>query len=178
MVVRSDDRVLVDAARAGDLDAFEVLVRRHQGPVYRVALRMVGSAADAEDVAQETFVQAWRSLKSFHGDSALATWLYRIATNRSLDLLAKRRPSAQLEESSGIQSHDPGAILADREETTKVMGAVQALPAEQRAALVLREFEGLSYNEIGAVLGISLAAVKGRIHRGRLAVIAAMGEGL
>ncbi len=176
MVIRTDDRVLVDAARAGDLDAFEVLVRRHQAPVYRVALRMVGNITDAEDVAQETFVQAWRSLARFHGDSALATWLYRIATNRSLDLLAKRRPSVELDESRGDPDLDPAAVLARRERTTGVMDAVRALPADQRAALVLREFEGLSYEQIGDVLGISLPAVKGRIHRARLALIASTAE--
>ena len=177
MVVRSDDRVLVDAAGAGDLDAFVVLVRRHQGSVYRVALRLVGSAADAEDVAQETFVQAWRSLGGFRGESALSTWLYRIVTNRALDLVAKRRPTAQFEDSEGEQDLDPATIVADNEQTARVMRAVGALPLEQRAALVLRDFEGLTYDQIGEVLGISLAAVKGRIHRGRLAVIVTTREG-
>jgi len=166
----------VDAARAGDLDAFEVLVRRHQAPVYRVALRMLGTAADAEDVAQETFVQAWRSLARFHGNSAFSTWLYRIATNHSLDVLAKRRPSEGLDDLQGDSSLDPAAIYAQRERTAGVLDAVQAMPPEQRAPLVLREFEGLSYEEIGKVLGISLAAVKGRIHRARLALIAGVGE--
>jgi len=166
----------VDAARAGDLDAFEVLVHRHQAPVYRVALRMLGTAADAEDVAQETFVQAWRSLARFHGNSAFATWLYRIATNRSLDVLAKRRPSEDLDDLQGDSSLDPAAIYAQRERTAGVLDVVQALPPDQRAPLVLREFEGLSYEEIGAVLGISLAAVKGRIHRARLTLIARAGE--
>jgi RNA polymerase sigma-70 factor (ECF subfamily) len=176
VVVRADERVLVDAARAGDLDAFEVLVHRHQAPVYRVALRMLGTAADAEDVAQETFVQAWRSLARFHGNSAFATWLYRIATNRSLDVLAKRRPSEDLDDLQGDSSLDPAAIYAQRERTAGVLDVVQALPPDQRAPLVLREFEGLSYEEIGAVLGISLAAVKGRIHRARLTLIARAGE--
>ncbi len=166
----------MDAARAGDLDAFEVLVHRHQAPVYRVALRMLGTAADAEDVAQETFVQAWRSLARFHGNSAFATWLYRIATNRSLDVLAKRRPSEDLDDLQGDSSLDPAAIYAQRERTAGVLDVVQALPPDQRAPLVLREFEGLSYEEIGAVLGISLAAVKGRIHRARLTLIARAGE--
>lgn len=176
MVLEGDEGVLVGAALAGDLDAFEALVRRHQAPVYRVALRMVGAAADAEDVAQETFVQAWRSLASFRAHSTFATWLYRIATNRSLDLLAKRRPSEGLEHLGGDADLDPAAVLARRERTASVLDAVLALPPEQRATLVLREFEGLPYAEIGEVLGISLAAVKGRIHRARRALIAATGE--
>lgn len=176
MVVQADDRVLVGAARAGDLQAFEVLVRRHQAPVYRVALRMVGNTADAEDIGQETFVQAWRSLAGFHGESAFSTWLYRIASNRSLDLLAKRRPNLEMRDVSSDPDLDPAAILDSRERTASVIRAVLALPLEQRAPLVLREFEGLSYETIGEILGISLPAVKGRIHRARLALIATRGE--
>lgn len=82
------------AAQSGDLDAFEVLLRRHQTPVYRVALRMLRSEADAQDASQEAFVQAWKSLDRFRGDSSFATWMYRIITNRSLNLIARRRAAA------------------------------------------------------------------------------------
>lgn len=95
MIVEVDDRLLVGAARRGGLQAFEVLVRRHETPVYRLALRMLGSEADAEDATQEAFVQAWRSLARFRGDSAFATWMYRIVTNRTLLVLAlDDRPGA------------------------------------------------------------------------------------
>lgn len=94
MVDDVDDRVLVRAAQSGDLDAFEVLLRRHQTPVYRVALRMLRSEADAQDASQEAFVQAWKSLDRFRGDSSFATWMYRIITNRSLNLIARRRAAA------------------------------------------------------------------------------------
>ena len=97
VVVRVADRVLVDAARAGDVEAFEVLVRRHQGRVYRVALRLLGSDADAQDAAQETFIRAWRGLGRFRGESAVSTWLYRIVTNRCLNVIAARRPAESLD---------------------------------------------------------------------------------
>ncbi len=86
MILQVDDRILVQAAQDGDLDAFEALVRRHQPGVYRVAWRMLGSDADAQDATQQTFVRAWRALPRFRHDSVLTTWLYRIVTRRCLDL--------------------------------------------------------------------------------------------
>lgn len=176
MVVETHERVLVEAAQAGDLDAFEVLVRRHQKPVYRLALRMLRSTSDAEDAAQETFVQAWRSIDRFGGHSSLGTWLYRIATNRCLDMLALRRPTETLDDDLGGHDADPIAVMAQRERLRAVLDGVHALSGDQRAALVLREFEGLRYDEIAEVLDITLPAVKSRIHRARLALLATLGE--
>lgn len=176
MVAEAHEQVLIEAAQAGDLDAFEVLVRRHQRPVYRLALRMLGSASDAEDVAQETFVQAWRSIGRFRGSSGLGTWLYRIATNRCLDVLAAHRPTETLDAELGGQDGDPVATLAQRERLRSVVAALHALSGEQRAALVLREFEGLRYDRIAEVLGITVPAVKGRMHRARLALLATLGD--
>jgi RNA polymerase sigma-70 factor, ECF subfamily len=166
-----DDRFLLDAARAGDLDAFAVLVRRHQPAVYRVALRMLGSEADAQDAAQETFVRAWRALPRFRGDSATSTWLYRIVTRRSLDVLAARRPSESLEAAPAPAGTDPAEAAEQHERLRAVARAVAALPPEQRAALVLREFEGLPYDQIAEVLDTTVPTVKGRIHRARTTVI-------
>jgi RNA polymerase sigma-70 factor, ECF subfamily len=166
-----DDRILVQAAQDGDLDAFELLVRRHQASVYRVAVRMLGSRADAEDATQETFVRAWRSLGRFRRESAMTTWLYRIVTRRCLDLLAARRPAQAFHD----VDTDAGVDLADaaerRDRMEAVTRAIAELPGDQRAALVLREFEGLSYEEVAAVLDTTVPAVKGRIHRGRLGVL-------
>ncbi len=148
-----------------------MLVRRHQTAVYRVALRLLGSAADAEDATQDAFVQAWRGLGGFRGQSAVSTWLYRIVTNRCLNMLAARRPIEPLEFEVASSSRDPAQVAEQHERFAAVAGAVSALPAEQRAALVLRDFEGLSYEEIAHVLGVSMAAVKGRIHRARLTVL-------
>ncbi len=167
-----DDAILVKSAQDGDLDAFETLVRRHQAPVYRVALRMLGSPVDAQDITQESFVRAWRYLDRFRGQSSVSTWLYRIVTRRCLDHITARRPAAdprELElEPGGV---DPADSAEQRERLRAVTRAIAGLPADQRAALVLREFEGLSYEDVGEVLGISVAAVKGRIHRARRGVL-------
>ena len=171
MVAQVDERILLAAARDGDLEAFETLVRRHQDAVYRVALRMLSSEADAEDVVQETFIRAWRSLARFRGDSAFGTRLFRIATRRCLDLVAARRPSDELRDH---RVEAPGGVHEDAEQRDRldaVMRAIAALPPDQRAALVLREFEGLPYEQVAEVLDTTVAAVKGRIHRARLAVI-------
>lgn len=171
MVVWVADRVLVDAARAGDVDAFEVLVRRHEGRVYRVALRLLGSDADAQDATQETFVRAWRGLGRFRGESAISTWLFRIVTNRCLNVIVARRPVEGLDLDLPLVGGDPAEIAEQRERFAAVARSVVSLPPEQRAALVLRDFEGLSYEEVAAALGVSVAAVKGRIHRARLSML-------
>ena len=167
-----DDAILVQAAQDGDLAAFEVLVRRHQAAVYRVGLRMLDSPPDAQDVTQETFVRAWRSLDRFRGESSVSTWLYRIVTRRCLDLITARRPANKFDES---QIEPAGADLSQdaehRAQLRAVVNAIAGLPADQRAVLVLREFEGLSYEQLAEVLGTSVAAVKGRLHRARLAVL-------
>ncbi|HEY0277286.1 MAG TPA: sigma-70 family RNA polymerase sigma factor [Solirubrobacterales bacterium] len=177
MVEPVDDSTLVTTARDGDLASFEELVRRHQSPVYRVALRMLGSRADAEDVAQETFVQAWRSLSKFRGESAFGTWLYRIATNRSLNVLAGRRA-----DSVPIDDELLSAAVGTDEEVEQrlrlqaTVTAILTLEPEQRALIVLRELEGLGYAEIGEILGLGESLVKGRLHRARLVLVATVEE--
>jgi len=153
------------------LHAFEALVRRHQAAVYRVALRMLGSEADAQDATQEAFVRAWRALQGFRRQSAVSTWLYRIVTHRCLDLIAARRPTEDLDQIELDAGADPADKAEQRERLRAVTRAVAGLPGEQRAALVLREFEGLSYEQVADVLDTSVSAVKGRIHRARLAVL-------
>lgn len=171
MTARVDDRILLDAARDGDLDAFAAIVRRHHAAVYRVALRMLGSDADAQDAAQETFVRAWRGLGSFREESAVSTWLYRIATRRCLDLIARRRTTEQLGEVEVAARDDPAERTEQRERLEAVLRAISRLPGDQRAALVLREFEGLAYEQVAEALDISVSAVKGRLHRARLSVL-------
>jgi RNA polymerase sigma-70 factor (ECF subfamily) len=166
-----EDQFLVEAAQAGDLDAFATLVRRHQAAVYRIALRLLGSSADADDVTQDTFLRAWRALARFRGDSTVATWLYRIVTRRCFDVLATRRPTEPLEEKHLEIGVDPAATIEQRERLRAVARQIQALPDDQRAALVLREFEGLTYEQLADVLDTTVPAIKGRIHRARLAVL-------
>jgi RNA polymerase sigma-70 factor, ECF subfamily len=170
-VVQVDDYVLVQAAQAGDVDAFEMLVRRYQASVYRIALRLLGSSADADDVAQDTFLRAWRSLRRFRGDSSFPTWLYRIVTRRCFDLLAARRPSEVLEEGHLGVSADPSTTIEQRERLRAITHHIKVLPTDQRAALLLREFEGLSYEQVANVLETTVPAIKGRIHRARLTIL-------
>ena len=148
VVVEASDRFLVAAAQAGDLHAFEALVRRHQGAVYRVALRMLGSEVDAEDAAQEALVQAWRGLSTFRGESAFSTWLYRVVTNRCLKARAAGHPREALADVLIDRDSDPAEALGQSERLHALARAVLVLPAGQRAALVLRELEGLSYEQI------------------------------
>ena len=166
-----EDSILVRAAQNGDVDAFEELVRRYQTSIYRVALRMLGSRADAQDAVQETFVRAWRALPRFRHDSAISTWLYRIVTRRALDKIASRRSTETLDEVEVEAGPDPAQAAEDQERLRAVRRAIAKLPPDQRAALVLREFEGLSYQEVAQVLGASVPAIKTRIHRARLTII-------
>jgi RNA polymerase sigma-70 factor (ECF subfamily) len=168
---RVDDRILVGAATKGDLDAFEGLVRRYQAPVYRVALRMLGSDADAQDATQDTFVRAWQALGHFRGESSAGTWLYRIVTRRSLDVLAARRHAAVLDDRQPARAGDPAVAAELRQRLQAVTRELAALPPDQRAALVLREFEGLPYEQIAEILDTTIPAIKGRIHRARLCIL-------
>lgn len=172
LVLVADDVHLVRSAQAGDVAAFEELVRRHELPVYRLALRMLGNGSDAEDAAQETFIRAWRSLASFRAESALSTWLYRIATNQCLGMLGRsevRTGPLTGEELDPRPGPETAALERDALHNVKV--AIGRLTAEQRAPLVLREFEGLAYEEIGEVLDLTPGAVKGRLHRARLELL-------
>jgi RNA polymerase sigma-70 factor, ECF subfamily len=172
----AEDAELVARARdRGDTAALEELVRRHRDTAYRVALRICLDASEAEDIAQEGLVRAWRSLQRFRGDAAFSTWLYRIVTNLALNAISRRReqPTSELPEPPGPDL-DPAGRVADRERLTVALAALADLTAEQRACYVLREVEGLGYAEIGAVLGLSLAAVKGRLFRARAELAAAL----
>jgi RNA polymerase sigma-70 factor, ECF subfamily len=173
---------LVDRARRGDPRAFEELARTLERPLYRHALRMVGRDVDAEDVVQDAMLSAWRSLSSFQGTSFRA-WVFRIVTNRALDRLRSRRRHPELpldppadadDELAWAEPVAPGPDLsdlaADREALRVVEDALAGLPAEQRAALLLRDVEGFAYEEIASITSAEIGTVKSRIHRGRLAV--------
>jgi RNA polymerase sigma-70 factor (ECF subfamily) len=174
-VGRAEDAARVARAREGNLDAFDELVREHGPAVYRVAYRLLGDRADAEDAAQDAFLQAWRSLRNFRADSAFSTWMYRIATNRCLDELRRRRETEPLDEEGPSQHPGPEQVVVARSEFEILRQAIDTLSVAQRAALILREFEGLSYEEIAQILDISVSAVKSRIHRARIEVLEAMG---
>jgi RNA polymerase sigma-70 factor (ECF subfamily) len=170
----ASDGDLVSRAQAGQLDAFEELVRRHRLGTYRVALRMLGDESDAEDATQDAFVQAWRNLAGFRADAAFSTWMYRIVTNRCLNLLRARRRTEALPEDREAPASRPDRIAEGRWQVEDLKRAIGRLTPEQRAPLVLREFEGCSYEEIAQALELTIPAVKSRLHRARLELLAAM----
>ncbi|MCE3552291.1 sigma-70 family RNA polymerase sigma factor [Pseudonocardia sp. RS11V-5] len=170
-----DDTTLVVRAREGDVRAFSVLAQRHQAALYRLALRLVGNAADAEDALQESLLDAWRRLDRFRGDSAFTTWAYRIVTNRCLDLLRRRRATVSVEQVAEVAPERLAAPEAGAPEhaaevdagLAALRAALRTLPDDQRACFVLRELEGLGYAEIAEITGASETAVRGRLHRAR-----------
>jgi RNA polymerase sigma-70 factor, ECF subfamily len=166
-----DDLDLVRRARGGDLPAFEVLVRRHTGRLYRIAVRIVGSREDAEDCVQNSWLAAWRALPGYRAEAAPTTWLYRIATNEALMTVRRRRPVGSLEDAA--EAPDPAAsTVPDRVVSDlAVRRALAALPPHYRAVIVLREFEALSYDEIAAVLATTVGTVRNRLRRARLELV-------
>lgn len=165
-----DDATLAVRAGEGDADAFEELVVRYQGQIYRLALRMLGNAAEAEDVTQDSFLAAWRGLPGLRERGAFGGWLYRLAVNRCLNLLRGRRPAAELDVSalpSARADEQPEQAAETGERVAALGAALQRLTPAQRACWVLRELHELPYEEIAGITGVSTAAVRGRIARSR-----------
>jgi len=181
------DQQLVQRAQRGDLRAFDLLVLKYQGRIAALVSRYVSDAGELEDVTQEAFIKAYRALGKFRGDSAFYTWLYRIAANAAKNhLVAKgRRPGAHatIEDAEGFdeggmlsESASPEALAMGGELAEVVESALNALPDELKAALMLREFDGLSYDDIADVLGCPVGTVRSRIFRAREAVDQRMKE--
>lgn len=176
----SPDEELVLLARQGRAEAFAALVERYERKVYGLAYRMSGSPDDAADLAQEAFIRIWRKLAEFRGDSTFSTWVYRVTVNVCLDRRRqdRRRPTVSLDAPSDGASGPPERQVADggpgpdaalesAELHADIQREIARLPAEYRAALVLRDVEGHAYQEIADILSISLGTVKSRISRGR-----------
>lgn len=176
------EQELVARAKSGDQDAFERLVLDHQNKVYTLAFRMVNDREEAADLAQEAFLKAWQGLPSFQGDSSFGTWIHRLTTNVCIDFLRRQKRRREVEsvvslddeESAWAEPSDPDQDPQRRLERTEQSRAVArglaALPDHHRQVLVMRELAGLSYQEIGQVLGLDLGTVKSRIARARLAL--------
>lgn len=179
------DEALAAQAAAGDDCAFEELMRRYQARAYRMASRLVSADGDAQDAVQEAFLQVFRHLGSFRGDSRFSTWLFRIVTNAALMQRRQRsrRPAESLDaylprfDENGRHAATPQALqAASRAEelldrrllAEKARAGVDRLPEAYRAAFVLRDLEEMSTVEVGAVLGLEVAAVRQRVHRARL----------
>jgi RNA polymerase sigma-70 factor (ECF subfamily) len=160
------ERELLEQARAGDLEAFAEFMRAFERRIRTVLYRLLDDARDIDEAVQDTFVQAWRNLERFRGDAAPYTWLYRIAVNEAL--MRRRRktlPTSELQETTLTGGEDRFAAADAR---AFLIERLRALPDEHRAAVVLRDLEGLSNEEVAQTLEISLAAAKSRIHRGRM----------
>jgi RNA polymerase sigma-70 factor (ECF subfamily) len=167
----------VERARSGDSDAFRLLVEQHSRAVFRLAFRMTGNEQDAEDVVQETFLRAYRQLDKYEARSSFSTWLYRIASNYSLDLIRmrkrhedKRERGKATEERDILQtipgnSPGPDRIAHSNQVQERVNEALNELSDQERTAFVLRHFEGLSIDEIGEALGTGTNATKHSIFR-------------
>lgn len=169
-----DDEALLERARRGDRDAFGELVVRHQDGLYTMALRLLGRPEDAADVVQETFLRAYDNLPTLRGASVRG-WLYRVATNCSRDVQRRsvRRPTSPLEDDAGkvVDLPDPAlgpdATAEARERAAVIRDAVLTLPVDYRQAVVLRDVNDLTYEEISDALRVPMGTVKSRINRGR-----------
>lgn len=176
---RLTDAELLVRAGAGDRDAFGTLVERHQASVYRFARTVVTRPADAEDVLQQSFLAAWRGASRFRGESSVRTWLFTIARNAALTLRAhdarwtpSEVPVEDLGLAAGWGSDDPESAAVEAERQAAFTAAFEALAPAEREVLTLRDLEGLSGDETAALLGLSLPAMKSRLHRARLALAA------
>jgi RNA polymerase sigma-70 factor (ECF subfamily) len=161
---------LIHQAQQGDRNAFSELVRLHARGVMNVVYRMCGDMLIAEDAAQETFLRAWQNLTSYRPGTPLRNWLYRIAFNAGLDMLRKEKrilsdDIQDLPLSDGLPG--PEALASQKEQTSLVQRAILSLPDASRAVLVLREYEGLSYQEISATLDIPVGTVMSRLNYAR-----------
>lgn len=161
---------LISRAQRGDRSAYGELVRRYHAGVINVVYRLCGDARLAEDAAQEAFIRGWLHLPSFHEQSSLRNWLYQIAVNAALDMLRKEKKlSTDALDDLPLASHDPDPETAviQVERKTQVQRAILSLPPSSRAVLVLREYEGLSYQEISGALEIPIGTVMSRLNFAR-----------
>jgi RNA polymerase sigma-70 factor (ECF subfamily) len=183
MSADTSDLGLVRRVQQGDKSAFDLLVRKYQHKVLRLVLRYMRDPSDAEDVAQEAFIKAYRAMPQFRGDSAFYTWLYRIAINTAKNAIVSRDRSPidfdldlqSVEESPSMQdrladAETPEALLLTEEIRSTVNQAIDALPEDLRTAIVLRELEGLSYEDIAQAMDCPVGTVRSRIFRAREAI--------
>ena len=171
--LRAEVDRLVDAARSGDRAAFDELVRRTYVDTYTLAMRLTANEEDARDVVQESYLRAWKGIKSFCGDAQFSTWMYRITANAAATLVQKRR-RRRTESLEHVEEPIDASIEGQPEAATEssvgleeLARAVAALPPKLRSIVVLKDVYGLSHEAIAEDLGISVAAAKVRLHRGR-----------
>jgi len=182
---READQILVEQVQRGDKRAFELLVAKYQRKIFRLLSRLIRDAAEIEDVAQEAFIKAYRALPNFRGESAFYTWLYRIAINTAKNYLVaqgRRAPTStetEIDEAENFDEGDqlrdvntPDSMLLSKQVGEAVNRAIERLPEDLRTAIVLRELEGMSYDEIATAMNCPVGTVRSRIFRAREAVAA------
>ncbi len=182
---REIDRQLVERVQRGDKRAFELLVAKYQRKIFRLLSRLIRDPGEIEDVAQEAFIKAYRALPNFRGDSAFYTWLYRIAINTAKNYLVaqgRRAPTTtetEVEDAESMADADqlrdvntPDSMLLSKQVAEAVNRAIERLPEDLRTAIVLREIEGLSYEEIAESMNCPIGTVRSRIFRAREAIAA------
>ncbi|OWZ83320.1 RNA polymerase sigma factor [Natranaerobius trueperi] len=175
-----EDELLVKKCQKGKLDAFEDLVNKYQQKVYSLCYRFAGNHDDANDLAQEAFIRVYHSIDKFHFKSAFSTWLYRVTSNVCLDEIRKKKRTSSVSINSPMET-DEGEVyfnlpdqkfnpeqLTERKDVQDIVHkAIQELPEEQRITILLREIEGLSYEELAEALNVSIGTVKSRLNRAR-----------
>ena len=161
---RDEEREAIEACRGLEREAFDRLVLRYQRDVYRLCYRFVNNHEDANDLAQEVFLRAWRAIPRFRAESSFSTWLYRIAVNACLNFRALRRPATQ-ELPDGLPDPLPGAEarLASDDEARRVRAAIARLPEKQRATLILKVYHELTHEEVAEILGSAVGTVKANL---------------
>ncbi len=166
-----DEFHAIAKAKRGDAEAFEYLLRTYETSVYRLALRMCGNAHDAEEVAQEAFVAAWRGLPAFRSESKFSSWLYQLTTNAAIDFLRREKRhkgAVPMDEELDIASPDTPHRAAEEAEVAQALQqALMSLSEEHRQIFLLRQMRQLSYEEIGRVLGLESGTVKSRLSRAK-----------
>jgi RNA polymerase sigma-70 factor (ECF subfamily) len=174
-----DEKTLVEQLKQGDENAFKIIVTSWQDMVYNTAMGILQSAEDAEDVAQEVFVQVFESIHTFKGESKLSTWLYRITTSKALDHIRRKKRKKRFAfvqqlfgENNEVIAHPPdfqhpGVLLDNKENARALFKAIEKLPENQKIAFVLNKIEGLNYQEISEVMNTSVSSVESLLHRAK-----------
>jgi RNA polymerase sigma-70 factor (ECF subfamily) len=175
------DRALAARSAAGDREAFASLLTRHQASVFRLARHLAGTRDEAEDVLQQTFLSAWQNIAGFRGEASMRTWLLTIARNAAVTRRARvarepidATPLDELGIRAGWGGPNPEQLAAAAEQRDRLAAALAGLAADEREVLTLRDLEGLSGDDVAAMLGLTVAAMKSRLHRARLRLAAAV----
>lgn len=177
------EKALLEKARKGDVNAFEMLIMEHERKAYNIAYRFLKNSEDAEDITQEAFLRAFKSIKKFKGHSSFSTWLYRIINNTCIDFVRSKQnkpvdsidktiryEGEELELQIPTDENDPVETVETNEISGLMQSMLDQLPDDQKMALVLRDIQGFSYQEIVDITGVGMGTVKSRINRGRMAL--------